>query len=72
MEISGFMTKVACLANYLDQVTQKVNLLILRVIQNFQRKERIIYMKLKLDIHVYMDHTEWIWSIKGINIFTFL
>ena len=32
---NGFTTKVACLANYLDQVTQRVNL-ILRVTQNYQ------------------------------------
>ena len=39
--VSGFRTEVACLANYLDQVPQIVNL-ILRVIKDYQRRTEFL------------------------------
>ena len=64
---NDFMTKVARLANFLDQVTQRVNQVILRVIQNFQRRvERFwtcIHMTLKWNIYGIPEGTSTLFTI---------
>ena len=51
-QANGFTTKVARLANYVDQSNQRVNLIV-RVIQNYQMRKEFFntYLKLKWNMN---------------------